>query len=44
MKTSLDQSLKMYARVAGLLYIIIIGCGMWSGAFVREALTICNSE
>jgi len=40
MKTSLDQSLKMYARVAGLLYIIIIVCGMWSGAFVREALII----
>ncbi len=40
MKTSLDQSFKSYARMAGLLYIVIIGCGMWSAVFVREVLIV----
>ena len=33
---------KQYARIAGLLYLIVIGAGLFAEVFVREALTVSN--
>ena len=33
---------KQYARIAGLLYLIVIAAGLFAEVFVREALTVSN--
>ena len=35
-----NQSMKQYGRITGLLYLVIIVCGMFSEMFVRASLIV----